>query len=252
MAEESGPTLIQSVRRALTLLDLVGSAPRPLPAKALARRSGLALPTTYHLLRTLTFENYLLRLPDGGYVLGQRAEEMGRSTNVVTERTYDVLRNLHSEMHAAAYLSVFDGGRIQALAIVDSPTAPRIEATSSFDESPHATAVGKSFLATLDTERRERYLAGRELGELTKQTITSRKRLAGEISAIKSHKFAVDDSEYAEGTGCIAIPVPLGSRRGSVAVSVPSTRLHSLMQDLEPLRRAARSVAWTSAMTCGA
>jgi hypothetical protein len=45
-------TLIVSVQRALNLLDAVG-ADRPLPAKTLARRTGLPLPTAYHLVRTL-------------------------------------------------------------------------------------------------------------------------------------------------------------------------------------------------------
>ena len=65
------PTLIVSVRRALHLLDAVGEASRPLPAKALARRAGLPLATTYHLLRTLVHEGYLARIDGAGYVLGE-------------------------------------------------------------------------------------------------------------------------------------------------------------------------------------
>lgn len=66
-----GPTLINSVRRAVHLLDAVGSAGGPVPAKALARRTQLPLATTYHLLRTLVHEGYLTR-QQGGYVLGDR------------------------------------------------------------------------------------------------------------------------------------------------------------------------------------
>ncbi|MCK6210871.1 helix-turn-helix domain-containing protein [Georgenia sp. EYE_87] len=69
------PTLIHSVVRALNLLDAVGAAGGPVPAKRLARTVGLPLATTYHLLRTLVHEGYLARTPDG-YVLGERVDAL--------------------------------------------------------------------------------------------------------------------------------------------------------------------------------
>ncbi len=68
--------LIRSVQRALRLLEAASAHERGLPAKVLAREVGLALGTTYHLLRTLTFEGYLKRLPDGSYVLGDRVPRL--------------------------------------------------------------------------------------------------------------------------------------------------------------------------------
>jgi DNA-binding IclR family transcriptional regulator len=44
----------------------------PVHAKQLARSVGMPLPTTYHLLRTLLFDDYVARLDDGSYVLGER------------------------------------------------------------------------------------------------------------------------------------------------------------------------------------
>ncbi|MCZ9336989.1 helix-turn-helix domain-containing protein, partial [Streptomyces sp. TRM76130] len=57
-AEDSVPeppagTLIGSVRRAMRLLECVARHRYGAPAKQLARETGLALPTAYHLLRTL-------------------------------------------------------------------------------------------------------------------------------------------------------------------------------------------------------
>jgi DNA-binding IclR family transcriptional regulator len=45
--------LIQSVSRALRIIELVAAAPRPVPVKAIARQCGFNLATTYHLVRTL-------------------------------------------------------------------------------------------------------------------------------------------------------------------------------------------------------
>ena len=55
---------VQSVGRALRILETVSEC-AALPVKAVARRCRLNLSTTYHLVRTLAYEGYLVRLPDG-------------------------------------------------------------------------------------------------------------------------------------------------------------------------------------------
>jgi len=67
----TGPTdrdrergLLGSVQRALRVLDVVSHAEEGVTAKAVARRAGLKLSTTYHLLNTLVHEGYLVRLED--------------------------------------------------------------------------------------------------------------------------------------------------------------------------------------------
>src|SRR4051794_41356215 len=76
--QTTGPTLIQSVQRALRLLEMVAEFDGRAQAKELARAAGISLPTTYHLLRTVTHEGYLQRLDDGGYVLGHRLDVVVR------------------------------------------------------------------------------------------------------------------------------------------------------------------------------
>lgn len=60
---------VQSVSRALRVLETVSAEPG-LPVKAIARRAGLNISTTYHLARTMEYEGYLQRRPDGSYQLG--------------------------------------------------------------------------------------------------------------------------------------------------------------------------------------
>lgn len=79
--QESRPEdFVQSVGRALHLLEVVSASPG-LPVKSLARRCGLNISTTYHLVRTLAYEGYLHRLPNGTYVAGSE----------VALRFYDLL-----------------------------------------------------------------------------------------------------------------------------------------------------------------
>jgi DNA-binding IclR family transcriptional regulator len=75
----SEPTdLIQSVSRALRVLEQVVQSDRPLPVKVVARRCGLKLSTAYHLVRTLSHEGYLTRQADGSYGIGPQVAERFR------------------------------------------------------------------------------------------------------------------------------------------------------------------------------
>ena len=64
-------SLVRSLQRGLQIINVV-AADGPLHAKRIARSVKLPLPTAYHLLRTLVHDNYLVRLDDGSYVLGDR------------------------------------------------------------------------------------------------------------------------------------------------------------------------------------
>ena len=62
--------LIRSVYRALCFLEMVGAQPGELSLKNLARRAGMNTATTYHIIRTLTWAQYLTRTEDNTYTLG--------------------------------------------------------------------------------------------------------------------------------------------------------------------------------------
>src|SRR5690606_18966399 len=61
--------IVQSVSRALKLMDIIGSEPG-LTVKQMARRLDLNPTTAYHLVRTLVYEGYLIRDDLGNYSMG--------------------------------------------------------------------------------------------------------------------------------------------------------------------------------------
>lgn len=238
------PTFIRSVSRALSLLDAVGSATRPVPAKSLARQTGVPLPTTYHLLRTLVHEGYLRRT-EAGYVLGDRADALaGRPAHCVVSvsHSHQVLQHLHDELRAAAYLSVLDDGEIRLVDVVDSPGAPRTDLWVGFHDAAHATALGKAVLSTLPEQTRREYVETHELPDLTRNTVTDRRVLLHELDSLSD--YALDREEYAIGTACVAVPVPSTAFSAAVAVSVPATGLRRVIDRRDALRRAARLIAY--------
>lgn len=240
MAER--PTLINSVVRALSLLDAIGSEPGPVTAKRLARMVDLPLPTAYHLPRTLLHEGYVDRA-DGGYVLGEQVSTLAarRVDPDAGGRAHRILRNLHDEVHAAAYLSVLDGGCIRLVDVVDSVENPRTDLWVGFDGAAHATALGKAVLAALPYETRQDYLSSHPLVDLTARTKTSRRLLLEELDL--SPELTRDVEEYAVGTTCLAVPVPSRTVTAAVAISVPTDRTGRIQHSPQALRRAAQLVA---------
>lgn len=110
----SEPTdLIQSVSRALRVLEQVTRADHPMPVKAVARRCGLNLSTTYHLMRTLCYEGYLTRQPDGSYGAGPQVAVRFHDLAGHFQRPPSataVLRHLAAECGHTAYLAKVSAG----------------------------------------------------------------------------------------------------------------------------------------------
>jgi IclR family transcriptional regulator, acetate operon repressor len=212
------PTLIQSVQRALRLLEVVSEFDGRGQAKELARAAGFTLPTTYHLLRTLTHEGYLQRLDDGGYVLGHRLDVVlrhGRAARAVAQAR-PALEWLRDELSSAVYVARYQDGEVVILDIVDGPKAPRIDLWVGIHDAAHATALGKSILGQLSTDDREEYLSSHPLHQLTRHTVVSTARLRDRLPAPDT--LALDNEEYAVGIGCLAAPVSTPDVVGAIGV----------------------------------
>lgn len=218
-AGEHSPTLIQSVQRALRLVEAVGAADGRAQAKELARAVGLTLSTTYHLLRTLTHEGYLRRLDDGSYVLGPAFAQVSSQNRMaaVLSRARPAMQGLRDELKNPAYLAMYVDGEIAVVEIVDSPKIPSIDLWVGIHDSAHATALGKCILGVLDDDLRQDYLARHPLHQLTRRTVTDLRLLEHEIG--QSAALARDDEEYALGVHCLATPVVTPEFTGAVAVA---------------------------------
>ena len=215
-ADAGGPTLIQSVQRALRLLELLAARGGRARAKELARASGLPLATTYHLLRTCAHEGWLQRLDDGSYVLGHRIDVVRRrgSTARGVAHARPALEWLRDALGGAVYLAGYVDGEVVVAEIVDSVRAPRIDLWVGLHDAAHATAIGKCILGQLSADERSDYVARHPLRDLTPRTVVDPRRL--ELPA--QGGVAVDDGEYAIGVSCLAAAVATGSGPGAVGV----------------------------------
>nr|WP_308288101.1 helix-turn-helix domain-containing protein [Streptomyces corallincola] len=220
-----------SVQRALRLLETVAAHGHGAPAKQLARETGLALPTAYHLLRTLVHEGYLRR-EDGLFFLGAATERLtggGARARENRHGTRDgTLARWRDSIGAPLYLGVYRDGEIEVEAIAASREFPAAPEVADLRATGHAHALGQCLLAQLAESGRRDHLARYPVRPLTPHTVRDEGALLRRMAGIPSAEPVFERQEYAIGTICAAIPVTVGDAPGALALSLPAHRADRL------------------------
>lgn len=219
--------LVRSVSRAFRILEVVGAGTTPLTVKAIARRCQLNLSTTYHLVRTLSYEGYLVRAPDGRYVLGssvaKRFHDLQASFDQPAE-VHEVLRHLSAMTKRTAYLGRFVSGRILITDLVEGPESPHLEDLEiGLGVAAHATVIGKVLLAELPKARRAEYLADQGMRPFTARTLTDTDELEFELATLEPGRPVLESGQFRDGVSCVGALVRRGAPEESWAI-VASTR----------------------------
>lgn len=226
----AAPTLIGSVQRAMRLLEAACAHQEGAPAKQLAREAGLALPTAYHLLRTLTHEGYLRR-DKGVFVLGEAVERLSASQAQQNRRGMidEALAHWRDSIGVPVYFAMYREGEIEVVAVADTPGNPAVEEWADFRETGHAHAIGQCLLAQLDDEQRQDHLSRYPVQSITRYSVRDDRSLMRRLDGMGRMKPVVERQEYALGTVCAAIPVTVGNTAATMAISVPAYQADRLL-----------------------
>ncbi|MEW2494682.1 IclR family transcriptional regulator [Streptomyces nodosus] len=245
-------TLIGSVQRAMRLLEAVADREYGAPAKQLAREVGLALPTAYHLLRTLTHEGYLRR-EKGLFFLGEAAERLSGSAAQQKRRSMmdDALAQWRDSIGAPVYYAVYRKGEIELLGVADSPANPAAEEWADFRETGHAHAIGQCLLSQLDEEARRDHLDRHPVQSITPYTVRDERTFLRRLDRLGWQEPVVEHQEYALGTVCAAFPLTAagGTAAASVAISMPSHQCGRLLPAARRLQTEIGSRSGTLALS---
>lgn len=229
----ASPTLIQSLQRGLHLVAAV-TEHGPLTARALSETAGIALPTTYHLLRTLVHEGYLRRSAAGRYVLGDQLttvaqlELRARSLRMIREE----MSELAAQARSSVSIGVLRGADIVLSQFVVQPCAPRFECWPGMTIPGHATAIGKNILSRMEPQQRVDYLAAHALESHTSQTMTATWRLEQELAnSAPTHA----DQEFRYGITCAAATLKGDGTLAALGAAYASTQAHRLRDRIDDL-----------------
>ncbi|MDQ0714639.1 DNA-binding IclR family transcriptional regulator [Streptomyces luteogriseus] len=218
------------MQRAMRLLETVAGHEYGAPAKQLARETGLALPTTYHLLRTLVHEGYLRR-DKGLFFLGEAAERLSSSGARQKRRStvVDALAHWRDVLGVPVYYAVYREGEIEVMCVSDTPGTPAVEEWADFRETGHAHAIGQCLLSQLDDEARRDHLDRYPVQPLTPYTVRDNHSLLRRLERIRRMEPVTERQEYALGAVCAAIPLTLGTTAATMAISLPAHQADRLL-----------------------
>ncbi len=229
------PNLVQSVSRALRILEAVGREPSGLSVKQIATRCDMSATSAYHLVRTLHYEGYLTRLGDGAYTTGlevaDRFRELVnafRGPNEVAE----VLRRAAWESGYSHFLGSFIDKRIVVTAVAEGRNTPHLEdLVPGFDEGAHATALGKALLTTLSPLQRRQYLEDQGLRRFTRNTLVSPQTIDADLARGERIGMQVEVAQFRPDVACGAVLIRNHRelhKRYVVACAMPAAQMQRM------------------------
>ncbi|MCG8616039.1 MAG: IclR family transcriptional regulator [Desulfobacterales bacterium] len=216
---------IQSVDRAMRAVMLFLGDVQELGITDFARRLGLAKPTVYSLINTLTKHQILEQNPENSkYRLGPGAFRLG----LQYARHSDVLSTVSVWAERLCYKfgkSVNVCMLVGEQAVVVYKVDPDQVVISYPDVGAvvplHSTANGKMLLAHADPEVRDSLLADYPFTRITASTITDRRQFEDELERTRSEGVSFNRQESVSGINAVAGPIfnHLGQMVASFAIS---------------------------------
>lgn len=220
---ESARSVVQSLDRALSLLDLVSFSDHELSLGEIAARSGLAKSTAHRLLRTLELRGFVARNPTSGSYRPGLKNFRGFHGGPLVHRA---LSDLAERSGETANLGALVGSMVLYVDRADSPQALRWQLGVGERVPAHCSGLGKAILANINREAIERVLP-EHLEALTPHTITNRREFLAQLTEVRRRGYALDDEEFMEGVRCVAVPIigPGGEALAAVSISGPAFRI---------------------------
>jgi len=227
--ERSGQ--VQSLLRALTLLNHLSEVDDGASLTELAHRAGLAPSTAHRLLTTLQQAHYVrFDTERTRWSIGVQAFVVGNTfvrNRDLPQFARPIMRHLMEESGETVNLAVEDQGQAVYLAQVESRQMMRALVPPGARALLHASGVGKALLSAMSEARRAEALKRHGLPRVTVRTRTSLAALTADLEEARRKGVAVDDEEHAVGLRCVASVIydETGAAAGAISVSGPAARI---------------------------
>ena len=221
---------VQSVERALALVDVLAQSTGSLQLTELAQRTRLNVSTGHHLLATLVKWGYVARTPNRRYALGARGLHLAQAflKQVDLPRLAQPhVDRINEDTGETVHLGVLQGDAVVTLLKREGRHAVRVDTgVVGAADAAHATALGKAMLAWLPEHEIRRILAVRGMAAFTPSTITDVDIMIEELRLVRRNSHAVDREERQPGVTCVAAAIRnhLGAVVGAVSVAAPTSR----------------------------
>ncbi len=227
----NGAAQVQSLSRALTLLERIAASETGITLSDLAQQVGLAASTTHRLLNTLEQHGFAALDADRGvWFVGVKAFTVGNAflaDRDVVGIARPFMRRLMERSGESVNLAILDDGEVVFLAQIQCREMMRMLVRLGGRAPVHASGAGKCLLAALPDADVRRALARTGLRRYTDNTIDSQAALAADLARVRERGFAFDNEEHAVGLRCVAATLhdEHGDAVAAISLSGPRARM---------------------------
>jgi DNA-binding IclR family transcriptional regulator len=218
---------VQSVGRALSILELFNDKSPTLTTNEIAVRSGLNRGTAYRFCRTLLGLGYLEEVAPSTFRPGLKVISLAQAalgSREIVDLAMPFLQRLRDQVHETDNLGMLDGTDIvYAVRLLNSDLVTLRVAVGSRLPA-YASSLGRSMLAYLPEDEVNAILSQSDIKEWTPETITDREALHEELAQIRKQGYAYNDQGIAMGVRGIAAPILGRGDRPIAAVNLSIAR----------------------------
>ncbi len=207
---EGKVSTVQSIERALDLLELVANSEQSISILELIEKTGLNRTTIWRILGTLEKRGYIEKDEvTKNYQKGVKLYQLVRSVD-----SYDYLvkviqpymEEICSTYNETVILSVFQNTKMYNIYQVDPEQAVRLMNYTNTFSPLHCSSNGKLQLSYFTEEELESYLK-HPLEEFSPFTITNKQALKKQLNEIRQQKYSLSVGEYDESENAISIAI---------------------------------------------
>ena len=200
--------------RTLQILDYFMEDPSPKTLKTISEHLNIPFTSLYRIVICMQEYRYLVEDPTRpnhfrlGYKMRQFAEIAFSEKNLI-KIALPFMRQVASELNQACQLCVLT----ESGACTIEQCLPRSAITyiTELNETIpiNVSASGKILTALLPDKEREKFLrkASSRFQRNTAKTITDLSQLQAQLDVLAKQGYGTEAEEYAEGVGCIAVPI---------------------------------------------
>ncbi len=223
--------VVQSIDRALALLEILAEDDDGYRLVDLAQRAGLSPSTTHRLLTTLETRRFTqFDRETGLWHVGVQCFAVGanfvRRRNLVAQ-SRPFMRQLRDTAGETVNLGMADQGEVVILTQVESRELMRAIARPGGRSPMHCSGLGKALLSALPEKEVAEILHRHGMRRLTAHSIVRPARLHETLDEIRKAGFALDDEEHAIGLRCVASVIydEYSNPVAAISIAGPTARI---------------------------
>lgn len=229
---------VQSIDRALDIIEVLSQENEGLGVTEIAGRIGLPKSTAHRIIATMADRGYINKTDKGTYKIGLKLIEAVscyiNGLELQTEaRPY--VAKITAELGLTSHLGVLDGDQVVYIEKMDVFSSVRMYSQIGVRVHAYSCSLGKCLLSNYSSQQVRKIMANCSFIKFTKKTLGSVDELIADLDRVRSRGWAIDDEEAETGHRCIGAPIY--DYRGDIISAISASGPTSILTEdrIEPV-----------------